>query len=195
MGSNGKDAKVLFDLEKNITKAIIKQQNFPGTKHGVIIFGNQAEQRTPLDDFPKTSKLIKLVKRLKWPSDAKRLDQPLLKASEMFKDEGRLGSRRFLVIFVTGNLDTPNEELQKAAKKVADAGGKIIAYKMGDHLKDEILNDVIPKDKIITVRSTDDPWRLAIWFNFLSRKGEKNSFTFLSNSTIFRKLLYLKKCS
>ena len=89
--------------------------------------------------------------------------------------EGRPGSRKFQVIFITGQLDSPSDPvpLQKAAKKVHDSGGKIIAYKLNDFASDV---RVIPKDQIIKVGAKDDPWRLAMLFDFQTRKCEKYIF-------------------
>lgn len=75
------------------------------------------------------------------------------------------------MIFITGQLDEPSHRLQKAAKKVHDSGGKIVAYKLND-ISDDVLVRVIPKDQIIKVDAKDDPWRLAMLFDFQTRKGE-----------------------
>lgn len=86
--------------------------------------------------------------------------------------QGRPGSRKFMVIFITGLLDAPSDRLKKAAKKVHDSGGKIVAYKLND-VSDDVLVKVIPKDQIIKVDAKNDPWRLAMLFDFQTRKGEK----------------------
>ena len=83
-----------------------------------------------------------------------------------------------MVIFITGQLDTPSDPLKKAAKKVHDSGGKIVAYKLNDIVSDDVLVKVIPKDQIIKVDGKHDPWRLAMLFDFQTRKGEK-AFYFL----------------
>ena len=77
-----------------------------------------------------------------------------------------------MVIFITGQLDTPSDRLKKAAKKVHDSGGKIVAYKLND-ISDDVLVKVIPKDQIIKVDAKDDPWRLAMLFDLQTRKGKK----------------------
>ena len=79
------------------------------------------------------------------------------------------------MIFITGQLDEPSDHLQKAAKKVHDSGGKIVAYKLND-ISDDVLVRVLPKDQIIKVDAKDDPWRLAMLFDFQTRKG-KSEFT------------------
>ena len=78
-----------------------------------------------------------------------------------------------MVIFITGQLDIPRDRLKKAAKKVHDSGGKIVAYKLNDIPSDEDLVGIIPKDKIIKVGAKDDPWRLAMLFDFQTRKCKK----------------------
>ena len=95
-----------------------------------------------------------------------------MKAAKMFREHARAGSQRFLVIFVPDKLDRPNVDLQKAAKKVIDAGGRIIAFKMGDHVKDGILKNVLPNGDIISAQYTDDWWRLALMFDYLIRKSK-----------------------
>lgn len=70
-------------------------------------------------------------------------------------------------------MDTPSDALKKAARKVHDSGGKIVVYKLNDIVSDEILVNVVPKDQIIKVNVTDDFWRLAMLFEFQTRKCEK----------------------
>lgn len=70
-------------------------------------------------------------------------------------------------------MDTTSDALKKAARKVHDSGGKIVAYKLNDVVSDEILVNAIPKDNIIKVNVTDDFWRLAMLFEFQTRKCEK----------------------
>ena len=82
-----------------------------------------------------------------------------------------------MVIFITGQLDSISKPLKRAAKKVHDSGGKIVAYKLNDVVNDEVLERVVPKDGIIKVDSKDDPWRLAMLFDFQTRKG-RESFVF-----------------
>ena len=77
-----------------------------------------------------------------------------------------------MVIFITGQLDATSKALQRAAKKVFDSGGKIVAFKLNDVVKDEELVKIIPEDKIIKVNATHDPWRLAMLFEFHTRKSE-----------------------
>lgn len=87
--------------------------------------------------------------------------------------KGRPGSRRFLVIFITGQLDRTSDDLKKAARKIHDSGGKIVAYKLSDLPRDEAFVRVIPQDQILKADAKDDPWRLAMLFHFQTRKGLK----------------------
>ena len=88
LGSVGKNHEPLFDIQKNITKAIIKQQNSPETKHGLVVFGKDTKEVSPLENFKNEPELIEKVEDLKWPSDAKSLAPPFEKGSQIFKEQG-----------------------------------------------------------------------------------------------------------
>lgn len=88
LGSDGRKPTSLFEIQKNITKAIIEQQNFPETKHGLIVFGEEATELSPLEEFKNEPELIRMVEELKWPSKAESLVPPLVKSSQIFKEQG-----------------------------------------------------------------------------------------------------------
>jgi hypothetical protein len=88
LGSVDKNHGPLFEIQKNITKAIVKQQNSPETKHGLIVFGKDAKEVSPLEDFEKKPKFFEKMEDMKWPSDAKSLAPPLEKGSQIFKEQG-----------------------------------------------------------------------------------------------------------
>ncbi|XP_028394352.1 uncharacterized protein LOC114518524 isoform X7 [Dendronephthya gigantea] len=171
LGSIARNHVPLFEIEKNITRAIIQQQNSPQTRHGLIVFGKDPKEVSPLENFKSEPELVEKLMDLKWPSEAKSLAPPLNKGTQVFKEQGRPGSRRFLVIFITGQLDRTSDDLKKAARKIHDSGGKIVAYKLSDLPRDEEFVRVIPQDQILKVDAKDDPWRLAMLFHFQTRKA------------------------
>ena len=97
LGSVGKNHGPLFDIQKNITKAIIKQQNSPETKHGLVVFGKDTKEVSPLENFKNEPELIEKVEDLKWPSDAKSLAPPFEKGSHIFKEQGNQYDKMVMV--------------------------------------------------------------------------------------------------
>ena len=88
LGSSDNKPRPLFEIEKNITKAIIEQQSSPETKHGLIVFGEETEEVIPLENFKSEPELARMVEDLQWPSKAENLAPPLHKGSQIFKEQG-----------------------------------------------------------------------------------------------------------
>ena len=88
LGSVRKNHGPLFEAQKKITEAIVKEQNSPKTKHGLIVFGTDTKEVSPLESFKDEPKFVEEIKKLKWPSETKSLAPPLEKGSEIFKEQG-----------------------------------------------------------------------------------------------------------
>lgn len=88
LGSVRKNHDPLFEIQKDITKAIVKQQKSRETKHGLVVFGEDVKEASRLENFNHERELLKKLKELKWPSDAKSLAPPFKKGSQIFKEQG-----------------------------------------------------------------------------------------------------------
>lgn len=88
LGSVNKNQAPLFEIQQNITKIIVQQQNSPETKHGLIVFGKDAKEVSPLEDFNNEPEFVEKLMDLKWPSGAKSLAPPFEKSSQIFKEQG-----------------------------------------------------------------------------------------------------------
>ena len=90
LGSVSKNHGPLFEIQKNITKAIVKQQDSPEIKHGLIVFGKDTKEVSPLENFKNKPELFEKLEDMTWPSDAKSLAPPLEKGSQIFKEQGNM---------------------------------------------------------------------------------------------------------
>lgn len=87
----------------------------------------------------------------------------------MFMKDGRPGSRRQLIVFITGEDETVTDDVRSAAKKLEKEDVKVIYVKMGD-----VDNYSDPPSKnVITDRGTDHPDKLA---EFVSEKSDKSKY-------------------
>jgi hypothetical protein len=98
LGSIDKNHGPLFEIQKNITKAIVEQQSSPETKHGLIVFGKDTKEVSPLENFKNEPEFVEKLERLKWPSEAKRLAPPFEKGSQIFKEHGNNTTRVMILI-------------------------------------------------------------------------------------------------
>ena len=89
----------------------------------------------------------------------------------MFMKDGRPGSRRQLIVFITGDDDTVKDEVKSAAKELEDLDIKVIYIKMGDV---DSYSDP-PSKNVITDRGIDEPNKLA---EFVSEKSDKSKNIF-----------------
>jgi hypothetical protein len=95
----------------------------------------------------------------------------------IFMKDGRPGSRRQLIVFITGEDNTVTDEVRSAAKKLAELDVKVIYVKMGDV---DNFSDP-PSKNVITDRGIDDPDKLA---EYVSEKSDKSKCIFYLPCTI-----------
>ena len=88
LGSVSRSHSPLFEIQQNITKIIVQQQNSPETKHGLIVFGKDANEVSPLEDFNNEPEFVEKLMDSKWPSGAKSLAPPFEKSAQIFKEQG-----------------------------------------------------------------------------------------------------------
>ena len=98
LGSVGKNHAPLFEIQQNITKIIVQQQNSPETKHGLIVFGKDAKEVSPLEDFNNEPDFVEKLMDSKWPSGAKSLAPPFEKSSQIFKEQGNFSWEKYHVV-------------------------------------------------------------------------------------------------
>ena len=99
LGSIGKNFDPLFEIEKNITQTILKQQMSPQTRQGVIVFGEEAKEKIPLQEIDDLPEMRAKIQKLEWPSNAKSLTMPFEKAAQMFKEQGETSCGFTVVIW------------------------------------------------------------------------------------------------
>ena len=160
-GSTGKDAKPLFNDEKEIAKNIIDNEKESDILYGTIVYGSDTSIKSKFKDMPDKTAVKKFIDGLSWIDDGKKLDHALLQANKLFKDHGRPKSRKILVVFVTGKADSTTDELKKAAKKLNDNDVKIITVGLGTDPDDKQLVAVTPKKNIIKKRKPIKPSEVA----------------------------------
>lgn len=95
----------------------------------------------------------------------------------MFKKDGRPGSRKQLIVFITGENDIVTGEVRSAAKKLDEMDVKVIYVKMGDV---ESYSDP-PSTNVITESGDDTPDKLA---EFIAEKSDKSKSLFLFRAVI-----------
>jgi hypothetical protein len=86
--------------------------------------------------------------------------------------DGRQGSRRQLIVFITGEDDTVTDEVKSAAKELDEMDVKVIYVKMGDV---DNFSDP-PSKNVVTDDGSDDPDKFA---EFVSEKSDKSKSLYL----------------
>ncbi len=157
MGSSGPDAQQIFSEQKDVVNDIIKDYEPQDVKYSLIQYETKGRKLIGFNDFKDISKFKKFVEILTWKDDGVGLDDALKKASSLFDEEGRPLSRRVLVVFTDGRVDSAPTELEEAVKPLKEKNVKIIPVVLKEPADETIIRVLLPKDKEPVRKSSKKP--------------------------------------
>ena len=172
-GSTGRDARPLFEKEKETAKVMIDNEKEKDILYSTIVYGKDASLKSKFKDMPDKNKVKDFIDTLAWKDEGDKLDHALTEADKVFKDHGRPKARKITVVFVTGKADATTNELKKAAKKLNDNGVKIVVVKLGTDPDDKQLEVITPKKNIVKKKRPIKPKTLA---EFIEEQVKKGSY-------------------
>ena len=81
------------------------------------------------------------VRNLKWPGIGSGVDTALRQANSMFMNS-KPGSRKVLVIFMSGRASAPSSTLRQAVRPLINQGVRVVLVGYGDNLDDSQLRGI-----------------------------------------------------
>lgn len=151
IGSNGDEARKIFNKEKDIIKELLNFGSVANTKYGIIQYGKEPVVAAKFSDLSKPENVKRVLDKIQWLSDGETIVESLRVASEVFKSDSRPNSQKLIVVFTGETVQDANEELKEVVDKLAKNRVKIIPVVVGvspdpsslDELKPNIENPII----------------------------------------------------
>lgn len=155
LGSSDPNGARIFEQEKALTNRLINQQISATTRYGVITYSNISSTRIPMQSSTDIYRLQDRVRNLKWPGVGSGVDTALTQANSVFKNS-KPGSRKVLVIFMSGRASAPLSTLREAVRPLLNQGVRVVLIGYGDQLDDSQLNAISENTRNVVVPSGDD---------------------------------------
>jgi hypothetical protein len=162
IGSNGNQAREIFNKEKDIIKDMLQSGSTANTKFSIIQYGKQPDVKAKFSELSNPDDVKRLLDQLQWENEGESIDESLKVASELFKSDSRRDSRKVIVVF-TGETGQPtSQELEQAVKRLAVDGVKIIPVVVGSSPDPSTFDGLKPNvQDPITGGIDEDPSRTA----------------------------------
>lgn len=184
MGSFGPDAQEIFSEEKDIVNEIIKKYEPQDVKYSLIQYETEGRKLVGFNDFKDISKFKRFVEILTWKGDGVGLEDALKKANSLFDEEGRPFSRRILVVFTDGRVDSAPTELEEAVKPLKEKNVKIIPVVLKEPADETNIRVLLPKDKNPVRKSSQKPEDTDDNIKEEIHKGKCFSWCSVGNSSV-----------
>ena len=183
LGSSDPNGARIFEQEKALTNHLINQQISATTRYGVITYSNISRTRIPMQSSTDIYRLQDRVRNLKWPGVGSGVDTALTQAHSVFKNS-KPGSRKVLVIFMSGRASAPLSTLREAVKPLLNHGVRVLLIGYGNQLDDGQLNAISESTRNVVVASGDDDidgYKITLaWFKGRISRVLASSFISLS---------------
>ena len=133
LGSSDPNGAKVFEQEKVLTNYLISQQKATKTRYGIITYSNDASTQVPMQSSTDIYRLQDQVRTLKWPGIGSGVDTALKQASSVFQSS-KPGSRKLLVIFMSGKASAPSSSLRQAVRPLVNQGVRVLLIGYGNQL-------------------------------------------------------------
>jgi hypothetical protein len=141
LGASDPNGVRIFGQEKALTNYLISQQKATTTRYGIITYSNTASTEIPMQSSTNIYRLQDQVRNLKWPGIGSGVDTALRQANSMFMNS-KPGSRKVLVIFMSGRASAPSSTLRQAVRPLINQGVRVVLVGYGDNLDDSQLRGI-----------------------------------------------------
>lgn len=156
MGSSEPNAQNVFNEQKDIVNDIIRDEP-NDVKYSLIQYETEGRKLAGFNDFEDVSRFRKFIETLTWKGDGVGLEDALKKANSLFEKEGRPFSKRVLVVFTDGRVDSSSTALEKAVKPLNDKNVKIIPVVLKEPVDESNVEILLPKGQEPVRKSSQRP--------------------------------------
>lgn len=170
-GASGPSSSQVFEMSRQVINKIIDSDSLPRMRYGVVLYGQDAYTVVNLDDFSHRSKLMGFISQIARPQAGRNYEKGILKALEMFTEEGKPNAERTIVLFTNSKSAASPEEVEAIKNQLSKTRTRLIAVNVDGGDRD--LRDVMPNDEdIVRVASRDNPDRITKDINSVVVEGE-----------------------
>ena len=123
----------IFEQEKTLTNYLMSQQKANTIRYGVITYSNTASTQIPMQSSTNIFRLQDQVRNLKWPGIGSGVDTALRQANSVFLNS-KPGSRKVLLVFMSGRASAPSSSLRQAVRPLINQGVRVVLVGYGNLL-------------------------------------------------------------
>lgn len=147
IGSSGEDAEEVFSEQKDIVNRVVEDYEPRDVKYSLIQYETEGRKLAGFNDFKDRSKFKRFVDILTWKGDGVGLSDALKKANSLFVKEARPLSRRVLIVFTDGRIDSTGNKLEEAVKPLKEKDVKIVPVVLKEPADETVINVLLPQNK------------------------------------------------
>lgn len=150
----------MFDMSLQVVNNIIDRESLPRVRYGVVLFDEDAYVVVNLDEIPNKSKLMGFVSQLTRPKIGRNYEKGILKASEMFIEQGKPNAERTVMLLTDSRSNASPKEMENIKNQLLRARTRLIVVDI-DGVGGNLMN-VTPNDEdIVRVTSKDNPDQIS----------------------------------
>lgn len=144
IGSNGNQAREIFNKEKDIIKDMLASGSTANTKYSIIQYGKEHIIKARFSDLSTPEDVKRLLDQLQWENEGKSITESLAVASLIFKSDPRRDSKKVLVVFTGETVEPASAKLKDLVNDLAKNEVKIIPVVVGSSPDASTFVDLVP---------------------------------------------------
>ncbi len=157
ISATASDAQQIFNVMKEVIKAIFEKHGVDSIRPAIIVFGDSSSVRLSFDEeITDLDELKRRIDNLPQNTGTPDLDAALLQAKGVFAG-ARPNAKKVLVIIVDDTSDSKPWEIKAKARELEEEQIEVVPVGIGNEVDLEQLENTTPyKDNLITADKDDD---------------------------------------
>ena len=157
LGARNPRASSDFEIEKKITKEMLRQPTTGDVRYGLVVYDSEGTSRLSLKAKMSKNNVRHLLDFIPWRREGTNVDKGVQAGVELFKEVSPPGTTRLMVVFINGRTDSSRGALDDAKKSTAGLGIKVIVVGLGSRVDPGQLNKLITNgDDVILINVMGD---------------------------------------
>ena len=156
IGASGFSRSQIFQKSQQVVNKVIESESLPRVRYGVVLYDQDAYTVVNLDDFQEKSRLMGFISQITQPRAGQNYEKGILKALEMFTEEGKPSARRTIMLFTNSRSPASQNELEAIRSQLSRTRTRLIVVDIDG--RGGNVRDVAPNaEDIVRVASWDNP--------------------------------------
>ena len=171
IGASGFSRSQIFQKSQQVVNKVIEGESLPRVRYGVVLYDQDAYTVVNLDDFQEKSRLMGFISQITEPQAGQNYEKGILKALEMFTEEGKPSARRTIMLFTNSRSPASQNELEAIRSQLSRTRTRLIVVDIDG--RGGNVRDVAPNaEDIVRVASWDNPDVITVDVTSVLVKGK-----------------------